>query len=72
MGAKFRPERQFGTVVGGIFLLISLPPHLYTVWDEYPAWYHFVYLLSLVPIAGFSGRLAVGQSAPVSRRQEPR
>ncbi len=28
MGAKFRPERQFGTVVGGIFLLIGL----FTTW----------------------------------------
>jgi len=43
--------------VGGLFLLVSLPVHLDTVWDDYPAWYHFVYLLSLVPIAGFSGRL---------------
>jgi hypothetical protein len=45
-------------ILGGLFLLISLPPHLYTVWDDYPAWYHFVYLLSLVPIAGLGGRLA--------------
>ncbi|MBM4267514.1 MAG: hypothetical protein FJ144_13020 [Deltaproteobacteria bacterium] len=43
---------------GALFLLLSLRPHLYTVWDDYPVWYHFVYLGYLVPIAGFTGRFA--------------
>ena len=43
--------------LGGVFVLVSLPSHLYYVWDDYPAWYHFVYLLSLIPIAGYSARL---------------
>jgi hypothetical protein len=53
--------------LGGLFVLISLPPHLYYVWDDYPAWYHFVYLLSLVPVAGLSGRL-LRAASPASPR----
>ena len=43
--------------LGVLFLLVSLPVHLRSVWNDYPVWYHAVYLLSLVPIAGYSGRL---------------
>ena len=44
--------------LGGIFLIVSLPDHLYPgyVWNDYPVWYHLVYLLYLVPIAGLTGR----------------
>jgi hypothetical protein len=52
--------------LGGLFVLVSLPSHLYYIWDDYPAWYHFVYLLSLIPIAGYSGRLFRG-AWPASR-----
>jgi hypothetical protein len=41
--------------LGALFLLLSLPSHLYTVWDEYPAWYHAVYLLALIPVTGYGG-----------------
>jgi hypothetical protein len=41
--------------LGALFVLLSLPSHLHYVWDDYPVWYHAVYLLSLVPIAGYSG-----------------
>lgn len=54
--------------LGGLFLLLSLPPHLYFLWDDYPAWYHFAYLLSLVPIAGYSGGL-VRSAWPANRSQ---
>jgi hypothetical protein len=50
-------------LAGGLILLLSLPPHLYYLWDDYPAWYHFVYLLSIVPIAAYSGRV-VRQTLP--------
>ncbi len=43
--------------LGTIFLLISLPNHLYFVWRGYPCRYHAVYLAYLVPIAGLSGRV---------------
>jgi len=38
-------------VLGLIFVAISLPSHLHYAWDDYPAWYHVVYLAFLVPIA---------------------
>jgi hypothetical protein len=46
-------------VAGGLILALSLPSHLYPgyVWDDYPAWYHIVYLLSIIPIAVFAGRV---------------
>jgi hypothetical protein len=44
-------------ILGGLFVLLSLPSHLHYVWNDYPAWYHAVYLLSLVPLAGYSGRI---------------
>jgi hypothetical protein len=43
--------------LGGIFLLVSLPLHLHYAWHDYPAWYHFVYITYLVPIAGLAGQL---------------
>jgi hypothetical protein len=43
--------------LGAFFVAVSLPSHLYYVWDDYPVWYHFVYLLSLVPIAWLGSRL---------------
>jgi hypothetical protein len=45
-------------IAGGLILALSIPPHLYPgyVWDDYPAWYHIVYLVSILPIAAFSGR----------------
>lgn len=42
--------------LGLLFVVVSLPSHLHYVWDDYPAWYHFVYLGSLIPVAGFSAR----------------
>lgn len=42
--------------LGVFFVAVSLPSHLHYVWDDYPAWYHFVYLLSLIPIAWLGAR----------------
>lgn len=44
--------------LGGLFLAVSLPQHLFRVWADYPAWYHVAYLSYLVPIAGMTGRIA--------------
>lgn len=46
--------------LGGLLLLISAPVHLVEVWANYPAWYHFAYLLPLMPITGLGGRLGSG------------
>ncbi len=44
-----------GWRVGGLFLAVSLPNHVWFVWADYPAWYHLVYLSYLMPVAGFIG-----------------
>ncbi|MGH7787032.1 MAG: hypothetical protein ACRERC_09220 [Candidatus Binatia bacterium] len=54
--------------LGGLFVVISLPSHLYYVWADYPAWYHFVYLSSLAPIAGLTGRVVGTAGRPHSLR----
>ena len=52
-------DKRVPWIAGGLILALSLPPHLYPgyVWDDYPAWYHIVYLLSILPIAVFTGGL---------------
>ena len=49
--------------LGGLFLAISLPIHLYRVWAGYPLWYHILYLSYLVPLAGLTGRAISSRSA---------
>jgi hypothetical protein len=40
---------------GTLLLVISVPIHLGEVWAQYPAWYHFTYLLLLIPVTGLAG-----------------
>jgi hypothetical protein len=47
--------------LGGLFLAVSLPDHLYRVWDDYPAWYHFIYLAYLMPVSALTPRLFWGR-----------
>ena len=58
--------------LGGLFLAVSLPDHLFLVWQDYPAWYHVVYLTYLVPVAGVAGtitaRRASGGGAAAGRQ----
>jgi hypothetical protein len=51
-------DRRVAWIAGGIILALSFPPHLCPgyVWDDYPAWYHLVYLFSILPIAVYGGR----------------
>jgi hypothetical protein len=53
-------KKYISWVAGGLILAISIPPHLYPgyVWNDYPAWYHIAYLLSILPIAVAAGRTA--------------
>ena len=43
--------------VGTILFCIAAYIHFFRVWTDYPAWYHFVYLLSILPITGLSHHL---------------
>lgn len=51
--------------LGIVLLLISAPVHLpiefglhVSVWADYPAWYHFTFLLPLAPLTVLGGMLA--------------
>ena len=47
-GASGRAALAWGIVL----LLLNLPVHLQLpVWDQYPGWYHLIYLGYLVPLA---------------------
>lgn len=54
--------------LGALFLLLSLPEHLWRVWAEYPAWYHILYLSYLVPIAALTGRTMSGCGSRITDR----
>lgn len=56
-----RDRGQTAWWLGALALALSLPDHLVRVWAAYPVSYHALYLSSLVPIAGCSGRVAARQ-----------
>ena len=51
---------------GGIAVALSLPSHLYFGWNDYPAWYHFLFLSYLVPTAGLASRMLRGANGASS------
>ena len=53
-------SRRMMWAAAGIILGLSIPDHLYPgyVWDDYPAWYHYTYLVSIVPLALLGGAVA--------------
>jgi hypothetical protein len=46
---------------GGVLLLLSAVHH-YRIWDQYPVWYHLVYLAYLVPLTVLGARLVRSQT----------
>ena len=40
--------------VGAIIFCIAAYIHFFMVWSDYPVWYHFAYLLPIIPIIGLS------------------
>jgi len=45
-----------GVVVGAVLLVVFIPEHV-QLWDKFPVWYHLTFLLSLVPLSYFGGRI---------------
>ena len=41
---------------GTLLVVLSAPIHLVEVWGDYPAWYHFTYLLLLIPVTTLAAR----------------
>ena len=48
-----------GLVVGTVLLVIFIPEHV-ALWNKFPVWYHLTFLLSLVPLSYFGGRIVLG------------
>jgi len=44
-------DSRVAPLTGAVILAVSIPLHLYPgyLWDDYPAWYHIVYLFSILP-----------------------
>lgn len=51
-------DERLAWFAGAVILAFSIPSHLYPgfVWDDYPAWYHLLYLASILPISWVAGR----------------
>ncbi len=46
-------DERLAWLAGLAILGFSIPPHFYPgyIWHEYPPWYHYAWLLSIVPLA---------------------
>ena len=51
-----RGEKRTIHVIIALGLLYSVVDHI-TVWDQFPVWYHLLYLAYLVPLAMLGGQL---------------
>lgn len=43
-------------ILGIVLLAIFTPFHI-QLWDKFPVWYHLFFLITLVPLVGFSAQL---------------
>ena len=41
-------------IVGVIVFFIAGYIHFFRVWQDYPIWYHFAYLVPIIPVTGLS------------------
>jgi hypothetical protein len=48
----------------GVLLLIAFIPQHIALWDKFPIWYHFTFLLSLVPLTWVGGTLGSPNQRP--------
>jgi hypothetical protein len=52
------PKSTIAKLMPGVLLLIAFIPQHIMLWDKFPIWYHFTFLLSLVPLIWVGGALA--------------
>lgn len=41
--------------------------HIFMVWEFWPIWYHFVFLVPLIPSIGFAGKLVNADSMELQK-----
>lgn len=52
------------TLVPGVLLLVAFIPQHIMLWNTFPVWYHFTFLLSLVPLTYAGGTLLARSTTP--------
>src|SRR5262245_41703454 len=55
--AAIVPQSTIARLLPGVLLLVGFIPQHIMLWDKFPIWYHFTFLLSLVPLTYFGGTL---------------
>jgi hypothetical protein len=55
--AFIAPRSMLVRLMPGILLLVGFIPVHISLWDKFPIWYHFTFLLSLVPLTDLGGRV---------------
>ena len=45
------------TLLPGVLLLVAFIPQHIALWNAFPVWYHFTFLVSLVPLTYLGGRI---------------
>jgi len=58
VAALVAKDSRVALLAGAVIFAVSIPPHLYPgyLWEDYPAWYHIVYLISILPSAFLTAR----------------
>lgn len=56
-----------GLILGIVFELGFLPIHLFVLFEDFPIWYHAIFLIYVIPVTWLGSRLAgSGRSAPLA------
>ena len=69
VAAVIVPQSTVARLAPGVILLIVFIPQHYMLWNKFPVWYHFTFLVSLVPLTYAGGALV---TASARRRQSYR
>ena len=63
VAAVVAKKAQAAWILGAAWLVMFAPYHLLVVWAKYPAWYHLIFLLSLLPLSIWGGKLTRANTA---------
>ncbi len=53
--AAIAPRPMLVRLMPGLILLVAFVPQHIALWNSFPVWYHFTFLLSLVPLTYLGG-----------------
>jgi hypothetical protein len=67
--ARLAPNgRRLPLILGGLLLAVFLPVH-YNLWNQFPIWYHGLFLLPIIPLVALGAQL-VTRSASAAKSQQ--